>query len=207
MIDARAVLKSVFLDTCIENWWGIKNQICNCSQWYLLWAYYAMKMKTFSRNKKNLRGDDSFHVCCDVYQLSYESTEEESAKTLTRTISKTRTKLRDFFFIFFFLLHSIFQQIYSDHLLWKQVWITVKTCYTINFIFIFFCNFPTLILVAFGNIFCQLSKQAQKRQFLRFCSRNFSYHILLTFLIYWYHMVQTMSFKSHLSTFQVEECS
>lgn len=99
MIDARAVIKSVFLDTCIENWWGIKNQICNCSQWYLLWAYYAMKMKTFSRNKKNLRGDDSFHVCCDVYQLSYESTEEESAKkTLTRTISKTRTKLRDFFF-------------------------------------------------------------------------------------------------------------
>lgn len=112
-----------------------------------------------------------------------------------------------FFFGFFFLLHSIFQQIYSDHLLWKQVWITVKTCYTINFIFIFFCNFPTLILVAFGNIFCPLSKQAQKRQFLRFCSRNFSYHILLTFLIYWYHMVQTMSFKSHLSTFQVEECS
>lgn len=112
-----------------------------------------------------------------------------------------------FFLYFFFLLHSIFQQIYSDHLLWKQVWITVKTCYTINFIFIFFCSFPTLILVAFGNIFCQLSKQAQKRQFLRFCSRNFSYHILLTFLIYWYHMVQTMSFKSHLSTFQVEECS
>lgn len=109
--------------------------------------------------------------------------------------------------IFFFLLNSIFQQIYNDHLLWKQVWITVKTCYTINFIFIFFFNFPTLILVAFGNIFCQLSKQAQKRQFLRFCSRNFSYHILLTFLIYWCRMVKTMSFKSHLSTCQDEECS
>lgn len=108
------------------------------------------------------------------------------------------------FFFFFFLLNSIFQQIYSDHLLWKQVWITVKTCYTINFIFIFFCNFPTLILVAFGNIFCQLSKQAQKCSVPRI---SLSYHILLTFLIYWCRMVQTMSFKSHLSTCQVEECS
>lgn len=52
MIDARAVIKSVFLHTCIENWWGIKNQISKCSEWYLLWAYYAMKIKTFSRNKK-----------------------------------------------------------------------------------------------------------------------------------------------------------
>lgn len=134
-----------------------------------------------------------FVVTCNSNwnQLSDESTEEESAKkTLTRTIFKTRTKLRD-----------SFAQL---HMLWKQVWITVKTCYTINFIFIFFCNFPTLILVAFGNIFCQLSKQAQKRSIPRI---SLSYHILLTFLIYWCRMVKTMSFKSHLSTCQVEECS
>lgn len=96
---------------------------------------------------------------------------------MTRTIFKTRTKLRDFFF--FFLLNSIFQQIYSDHLLWKQVWITVNTCYTINFIFIFFCNFPTLILVAFGNIFCQLSKQAQKRSVPRISRITFC-------LLFWF---------------------
>lgn len=56
MIDARAVIKSVFLHTCIENWWGIKNQISKCCQWYLLWAYYAMKIKTFSSNKKQITG-------------------------------------------------------------------------------------------------------------------------------------------------------
>lgn len=56
MIDARAVIKSVFLHTCIENWWGIKNQISKCCQWYLLWAYYAMKIKTFSSNKKKITG-------------------------------------------------------------------------------------------------------------------------------------------------------
>lgn len=80
---------------------------------------------------------------------------------------------------FFFLLNSTFQQIYSDHLLWKQIWITVKTCYTINFIFIFFCNFPTLILVAFGNIFCQLSKQAQKRSVPRISRITFC-------LLFWF---------------------
>lgn len=134
MIDARAVIKSVFLHTCIENWWGIKNQISKCSEWYLLWAYYAMKIKTFSRNNKNLRGDDSCHVCCDVYQLS---------KVLRKHWPEQFLKHEQSYGIFFFLLNSVFQQIYSDHLLWKQVWITVKTCYTINILFIFFCNFPT----------------------------------------------------------------
>lgn len=143
-----------------------------------------------------------FVVTCNSNwnQLSDESTEEVLKKHWPEQFLKHEQS----YGIFLLLLNSIFQQIYSDHLLWKQVWITVKTCYTINFIFIFFCNFPTLILVAFGNIFCQLSKQAQKRSVPRI---SLSYHILLTFLIYWCRMVKTMSFKSHLSTCQVEECS
>lgn len=148
-----------------------------------------------------------FVVTCNSNwnQLSDESTEEESAKkTLTRTIFKTRTKLRDFFY-FFFCSTPYFSK-YTVIICCENRFelCTVKTCYTINFIFIFFCNFPTLILVAFGNIFCQLSKQAQNRSIPRI---SLSYHILLTFLIYWCRMVKTMSFKSHLSTCQVEECS
>lgn len=167
MIDARAVIKSVFLHTCIENWWGIKNQICNCSQWYLLWAYYAMKIKTFSRNKKNLRGDDSFHFVTCINSLM----NRQRKKVLRKHWPEQFLKHEQSYGIFFFLLNSVFQQIYSDHLLWKQVWITVKTCYTINFIFIFFCNFPTLI--NFGRLRQHILSIVETST-KTFCSKNFS---------------------------------
>lgn len=143
MIDARAVIKSVSRtpeNTCIENWWGIKNQISKCSEWYLLWAYYAMKIKTFSRNKKNfgVMTHAMFVVTCINSLMN-----RQRKKVLRKHWPEQFLKHEQSYGIFFFLLNSVFQQIYSDHLLWKQVWITVKTCYTITFIFIFFCNFPT----------------------------------------------------------------
>lgn len=58
----------------------IKNQISKCCQWYLLWAYYALKIKTFSRNKKiyGVITHVMFVVTCNSNwnQLSDESTEE-----------------------------------------------------------------------------------------------------------------------------------
>lgn len=77
-----------------------------------------------------------FVVTCNSNwnQLSDESTEEVLRKHWPEQFLKHEQS----YGIFLLLLNSIFQQIYSDHLLWKQVWITVKTCYTINLIYIYF---------------------------------------------------------------------
>lgn len=147
----------------------IKSVIVANDTFYELTMPWKSKLSAVIKKNYGVMTHVMFVVTCNSNwnQLSDESTEEESAKkTLTRTISKTRTKLRDFFF-----LNSIFQQIYSDHLLWKQVWITVKTCYTINFIFIFSCNFPTLI--NFGRLRQHILSIVETST-KTFCSKNFS---------------------------------